>query len=230
MLSHIMILAAGLGLRMRPLTQHMPKPLVPVNGKPLIDWALDFACDAGIEVAVINTSYLAEMIENHVAHRTHPHVLISREEQPLETGGGIAHALPLLRDEPFFSINSDAITLPGAEHPLKRLFAAWDASGMDALLLIVPTEEAIGYEGAGDFFLEDGVLTRRGDAESAPYVFTGVQILHPRLFENAPDGVFSLNLLYDRDLSRINAIVHDGRWLHVGDIKGLARAEGMLGN
>lgn len=220
------ILAAGLGTRMRPLTDNLPKPLVEVAGKALIDWVLDGAVEGGVSVAVVNTSYKAEMLEAHIARRNAPSLLISRESEPLETGGGIANALPLLGDEPFFSLNSDTICLPHYTHYLQRLRQAWDETKMDALLLLHPREKAIGFHEAGDFFIADGgSVKRRGDAKAAPYVFTGTQLIHPRLFESAPQGKFSINTLYDRDLTRIHALIHDGHWLHVGDLPGLAAAE-----
>ena len=227
--STAIILAAGRGLRMRPLTEHLPKPLVEVSGRALIDYALDFVHDGGIEEAVVNTSYLAEMLEAHLSKRHTPSVRISRESTPLETGGGIAKALPLLGPGPFYSLNSDAITLSGAQHPFQRLHDAWNDADMDALLLLQPTGQALGYHGQGDFFLHpEGALTRRAEAEFAPYVFTGVQLLHPRLFNGAPHGAFSLNTLYNRNPRRIRAIVHDHAWLHVGDLAGLRVAESAL--
>ncbi len=222
------ILAAGLGLRMRPLTERLPKPLVQVQGRALIDWALDFIEEAGLTVAIINTSYLAPMVEMHVARRTSPHVIISRESTPLETGGGIANALALLGDQPFLSINSDAICLKHHTHPVLRLQQAFQPSQMDALLLLQPVSHAVGYDGPGDFDIApDGHVLRRA-RETAPYVFTGIQMLRPELFDGAPEGPFSINRLYDRDLSRVHAIVHDGPWLHVGDISGLTKAEAFL--
>jgi N-acetyl-alpha-D-muramate 1-phosphate uridylyltransferase len=222
------ILAAGLGTRMRPLTETLPKPLVQVQGRALIDWALDFVEEAGIDVAIINTSYLATMVETHVARRTSPHIIISREEEPLETGGGIANALPLLGDMPFLSMNSDAICIKKLLHPVLKLQRAFNPATMDALLLVHPVEKAIGYDGAGDFDIaEEGHVIRRSGA-TAPYVFTGIQILSPALFEGAPEGKFSMNALYNRDLTRVHALVHDGHWLHVGDLSGLAKAEMFL--
>ncbi len=224
------ILAAGLGTRMRPLTERIPKPLIEVAGKPLIDWAIDIAATAKLTSLVVNTSYKAEMIEEHMAYHNTPTIIISREPSPLETGGGIANALPLLGEQPFFSMNSDTICIPGSKNPLLRLADAWDDTRMDALLLLHPIDLAIGYSGKGDFFIEtDGFVKRRNEAERAPYVFTGVQLIHPRLFDEAPEGIFSMNVLYNRDLSRIHAIVHDGDWLHVGDVPGLAKAEAFLG-
>lgn len=229
-----MVLAAGLGLRMRPLTDHLPKPLVPVAGVPLIDRTLDWLSNSGVEEAVVNTHYMAEMLEAHLAKRQRPFVSISHEETVLETGGGIKKALPLLGNDLFVSVNSDALCVDGAEPALHRLTEAWDDARMDALLLVHPVGQALGYEGVGDFFVEGGRIRRRGDAASAPFVFTGVQLLHPRLFEGSPDGAFSMNVLYNRHiatdgtLSRISALVHDGSWLHVGDLQGLAQAEHFL--
>lgn len=236
MFNNAIILAAGLGTRMRPLTERIPKPLIEVAGKALIDWAVELAGDAGVKFLVVNTSYKAEMLEAHVVRHTTPQIAISREVKPLETGGGIANALDLLGERPFFSLNADTICIPATDapesNPLARLAAHWDADKMDALLLLHPTEKAIGFGGAGDFYISgSGHVERRGERESAPYVFTGVQLLHPRLFDGAPTdngGVFSMNTLYDRDLTRIHALVHDGDWLHVGDVSGLARAEAFL--
>ena len=229
------VLAAGLGKRMRPVTDNIPKPLVKVAGKPLIDWVLDHLHQDGVEEAVVNTSYLAPLLEAHLSSRTKPAITISREETPLETGGGIFKALPYLGHEPFISCNSDAICLPGSRPVFAGLAAAWDDAAMDALLLLNPIETASGYDGKGDFFLEsDGRVRRRIGDQTAPYVFTGIQILHHRLFTECPDGPFSLNLLYDRSrnerhvLTRIHAVVHDGAWLHVGDVAGLQKAESFL--
>ncbi len=231
-----MILAAGRGMRMRPLTDTIPKPLVPVMGKPLIDWQLDWVAEAGIEDVVINSSYLAEKLEAHVTQRTSPQVVISREAERLETGGGIAKALPLLGTQAFFSLNSDVIMRDAkGSSALQRLAQAWDEDTMDVLMLLQPTEKAFGYDGEGDFFVENGRLRRRGDAPSAPYIFTGVQMIHPRFFKGAPEGAFSLNELYNRALSgegwmdaRISYILHEGDWLHVGDVKARDAAEMKL--
>lgn len=227
------ILAAGLGLRMRPLTDRLPKPLVPVAGRPLVDYSLDFVAAAGIADVVINASYRADQLEAHVRICTHPRVHVSREETPLETGGGIRQALPWLGSMPFVSINSDVICLNTGGHALHRLREAWDDACMDALLLLHPVERALGYDGPGDFFLApDGALRRRGDRPRAPYVFAGIQLLHPRFFVGCPEsGPFSLNLLYNRGvqpdgtLHRVRGLLHTGDWLHVGDLAGLERAE-----
>ena len=234
MMPKAMILAAGLGKRMRPLTDNIPKPLVPVAGKPLIDYALDWLADAGVSDAYVNSHYKAELLEAHLRERSVlPNVHISREVELLETGGGIAQALPLLGDAPFFAANSDVICIDGKTPALHRLMEAWDDETLDALLLLHPVERAVGYEGPGDFFLsDDGQLRRRTEDESAPLVFTGVQMLHPRLFDDAPEGAFSLNVLYNRALNagegktpRLHAIVHDGNWLHIGDPEGVMAAE-----
>ena len=232
-----MILAAGLGKRMRPLTDDMPKPLVPVAGKPLIDHALDWLAASGVQDAYVNSHYKAEMLESHLKKRTSlPRVHISREVELLETGGGIRQALPLLGNAPFFAANSDVICIDGKTPALARLIAAWDDEALDALLLLHPVARAVGYEDKGDFFLsDDGQLRRRAPEEEAPLVFTGVQLLHPRLFEGAPEGAFSLNVLYNRALEsgggktpRLRAIVHDGNWLHIGDPQGVSAAEHWL--
>lgn len=220
-----MVLAAGLGLRMRPLTEHRPKPLVEVAGRPLIEYTLELLEEAALGNIVVNASYLASQMKEYFTHRAGQGVTLSFEEgEPLETGGGIAKALPLLGDAPFFSLNSDVILRDGPGKPaLQRMAEAWDGERMDALLLVVPKEKTTGFEGPGDFFLEEGRLRRRGDAPSAPYIFTGAQILHPRLFEQCPEGAFSMNVLYNRrmdargTLPNIGALVHDGPWLHVGD-------------
>lgn len=229
------VLAAGLGKRMRPLTDHEPKPMIQVGGKRLIDHVLDWIAAAGITETVVNTHYLAPILETHLAKRTHPHITLSHEELLLETGGGIYKALPMLGGAPFFSANSDTICLNGNEHALKRLYEAWDDVQMDALLLLHPVKEAVGYNGAGDFHLRaDGTLVRKREGETAPYVFTGIQLLHPRLFKGASAGPFSMNVLYNRDMQsdgtllRIKAIVHDGKWLHVGDPAAIGLAAAYL--
>lgn len=229
------VLAAGLGKRMRPLTDAMPKPLVMVGDKPLIDHVLDWLLAASIHEVVVNTHYKAAMLEEHLQLRIKPHIRFSHEEDLLETGGGIMKALLLLGDAPFFAANSDTICVNGAKHALSRLAHAWDDEQMDALLLLHPVASAVGYDGAGDFHLEaNGLLRRRGAHETAPFVFTGVQLLHPRFFIGAPDGAFSMNLLYDRnkysngELSRVRGLVHDGKWLHVGDPAAIALAEAAL--
>lgn len=230
---HAMILAAGLGTRMRPITLQIPKPLVPVAGRPLIDHALDQVARAGIGQVVVNTSYKAQLLEAHLRERSAPTIHFSHEDVPLETGGGIAKALPLLGDAPFLSMNSDTICVDSASHlpAIARMAQQWHPEAMDVLMLLHPAAAAIGYDGAGDFVRrEDGAIRRRQKDEAAPYVFTGVQLLHPRLFSALPEGPFSMNLLYDRlkmedgYFSRISTLIHEGDWLHVGDPDGLAKA------
>jgi MurNAc alpha-1-phosphate uridylyltransferase len=227
-----MVLAAGLGLRMRPLTETTPKPLVPVAGRTLLDRALDRYADAGVETAVVNVHHLADQVEAHLTGRSDLAIRISDERVALlETGGGIRHALPLLGDQPFFVANSDAIVLNANTPALGRLTARWNDDEMDGLLLLHSTVEAYGYSGLGDFDADPlGRLERRAENRVAPFLFTGVQILHPRLFDGAPDGAFSLNVLYDKALAagRLFGVVHDGEWFHVGDADGLAEAEAYM--
>jgi MurNAc alpha-1-phosphate uridylyltransferase len=227
-----MVMAAGLGTRMRPLTDHLPKPLVKVSGVTLIDRTLDWLYASGVPEAVVNSHYYATLLESHLAARRAPKVILSHEATLLDTGGGIKKALPLLGHEAFFSVNSDTICIDGAVPALKRLQAHRDAANMDVLLLVHPVASAVGYGGKGDFFIDNGTVRRRRPDESAPFIFTGVQLLHPRLFKDAPEGAFSLNLLYDHamqgDVPRLRALVHDGHWLHVGDPQGLAQAEEFL--
>jgi MurNAc alpha-1-phosphate uridylyltransferase len=228
-----MVMAAGLGLRMRPLTGQIPKPLVPVADKPLIDYTLDWLEASGIEEAVVNSHYLADKLEAHLAGRKSPRVRISYEETLLETGGGIRQALPLLGSSVFLVVNSDTLCFDGPTPAVSRLRAHWDDAKMDSLLLLHPVKRAVGYAGAGDFFIDGWQLRRRLPHETAPYVFTGVQLLHPRLFKDAPEGAFSLNVLFDRLMAvgqppRLRGLVHDGNWLHVGDPAGLAAAEAFL--
>jgi N-acetyl-alpha-D-muramate 1-phosphate uridylyltransferase len=229
MIDTAMILAAGLGTRMRPLTNDKPKPMVELAGRTLLDWALDRLAAAGVRRTVVNTHYFAEVIHRHLAGRTG--IIISHEAEILETGGGVRRALPLLGDRPFFVVNSDAVWLDGPAPALTRLAAAWDASRMDALLLLQSTGAAIGYAGSGDYHrAPDGTLRRRAKDGTAPYLFAGVQILHPRLFGDAPDRPFSLNLLYDaaQTAGRLQGIVHDAEWFHVGTPEDLARTEDFL--
>jgi MurNAc alpha-1-phosphate uridylyltransferase len=218
-----MVLAAGLGTRMRPLTEHLPKPLIEIGGRTLLDHAIDRLELAGVERVVVNVHYKAERIAAHLAERRRPQVELSREEQLLETGGGVARALSLL-DPLFFVVNSDVLWLDSTQYALARLARAFDEARMDAVLLLQRTVDAVGYEGLGDYFLDPlGIPRRRREREVAPFIFTGVQLLHRRLFDAAPEGAFSLNRLYDRAeaAGRLHAIVHDGEWYHVGTPAGL---------
>lgn len=228
---HGMILAAGLGLRMRPITDTLPKPLIPVAGQTLLDRALDHLEAAGVEEVVVNAHYLAEMVKEHVDLRSSPRSVVSVEEERLETGGGVAKALPLLGNEPFFVVNGDALWIDGLRPTLEVLADAWDGNRMDGILLLHATVSAHGYDGMGDFLLApDGSLTRRPERTMAPYMFAGVQILHPRLFDDVPDGPFSLNLLFDRSIEagRLFGIAHEGSWFHVGTPEDLEIAEKLV--
>jgi len=225
-----MVLAAGLGLRLRPLTEERPKPLVPVAGKTLIDHVLDRLVAAGVRRAVVNLHYKGEQIERHLAGRRDIEIEFSREDTLLDTGGGVKKALPLL-DEVFFVVNSDVVWLDGKMAALLRLTRAFDPENRDAQLLLQRTTRAVGYEGQGDFMLDPaGFLRRRGEREIAPYLFAGIQILHKRLFDGAVEGAFSLNRLWDDAIAagRAKALVHDGEWFHVGTQAGLAATEARL--
>lgn len=227
-----MVLAAGRGERMRPLTDEMPKPMIDIAGRTMIDRALDKLARAGVTTAVVNTSYKAQMLEEHLSGRRDLQIQFSREEKALETGGGVAKALPFFGHQPFFVVNGDVIWLDAKTSALSRLADFW-SEGLGALLLLHPRERAVGFNGPGDFFLDDnGIPSRRGTAATAPYVYTGVQLLHPRLFADAPTGAFSLNVLFDKAIAKscLKAIVHEGEWLHVGDLEGKALAEARLGN
>ena len=224
-----MVLAAGLGQRMRPITDTLPKPLVAIGGKAMLDHALDRLAEAGVEDAVVNVHHLAGLIEAHLAARAQPRVTISDERaQLLETGGGVRKALPLLGAEPFFHVNSDSLWSETGTSNVAAMAAAWDPQSMDLLLLLAPRETSIGFDGAGDFFRDEtGRLTRRGRANSAPYIYAGVAILKPQLFADTPEGPFSLNLLFDRAIAtgRLHGVVLEGQWLHVGTPEAIAPAE-----
>ncbi len=226
-----MVLAAGLGTRMRPLTDSLPKPLVAVAGETLIDRILDRLAEAGVERVVVNLHHKADQLAGHLARRAQPQIVESREDVLLETGGGVRHALPALGEGPFFVVNGDILWRNGKRSALERLAAAWDDERMDGLLLLQSTVSAVGYDGRGDFMLsQDGAVRRPKPGEIPPYLYAGVQILHPRLFAETPDGPFSLNRLYTRaaEAGRLGGIVHDGEWYHVGTPQALAEAEGIL--
>jgi MurNAc alpha-1-phosphate uridylyltransferase len=228
-----MVLAAGYGQRMRPLTLTRPKPLVEVAGKALIAHGFDRLRAAGVETAVVNVHYLPDQIEAWAARQTAPRIIISDERgEILDTGGGIAHALPLLGEKPFFVINSDSFWVDEGEPALDRLRAAWDDDSMDCLLLLSRLERTVGYDGKGDFVRDDvGRLARRAAvADGVPLVYSGAYLVAPRLFEGAPQGKFSMNLLWDKAIAqgRLFGIVHTGRWLHVGTPEAIPLAEAAL--
>jgi N-acetyl-alpha-D-muramate 1-phosphate uridylyltransferase len=227
-----MVLAAGIGIRMRPLTDRMPKPLVRVGGRTLIDYVLDRLGDAGVERAVVNVHHFADQIERHLDGRQRPQVVISDErEKLLDTGGGIVKSLAALGDDPFFLVNADTIWIEGVRPNLERLAAAFDPAAMDVLLLLAPTATSIGYEGRGDFALApDGRLRRRGEREIVPFVYAGAGILAPALFDNAPAAPFSLTRLFDRAEAqgRLHGLRLEGLWMHVGTPAAIAEAEAAI--
>jgi MurNAc alpha-1-phosphate uridylyltransferase len=226
------VLAAGLGTRMRPYNGHVPKPLVQIGGKSLIDYSLDRLADAGVERAVVNVHHLADAIEQHLAKRRRPHIVISDERSVLlGTGGGIKKALPQLGDAPFFLVNSDTVWLDGVKPNFTRLADAFDPQAMDALLLLAPTTGSIGYAGRGDFAMEsDGRLRRRGEGEVVPFVYAGAAILAPSAFGDAPAGAFALTALFDRAgaAGRLFGLRLEGVWMHVGTPEAVAAAEAAL--
>ena len=237
------VLAAGLGQRMRPLTDDIPKPMVRLAGRPLIDHVLDRLSAAGITRAVVNVHYKPSPLLSYLQGRAAPRIEISDETALLlDTGGGVTRALSRLGHDPFLIHNSDTVWLEtntvagrsgagpdaSATLNLERLIAAWDADRMDSLLLLADRAASIGYDGRGDFHLAaDGALQRRGKTESAPYVFAGVSIAHPRLFGGAPDGAYSLNRVWDTAIAagRLYGIVLEGLWMHVGSPAALLEAE-----
>lgn len=227
-----MVLAAGKGERMQPITERIPKPLVAVGGKALIDHVLDRLADAGVARAVVNIHYLADQIERHLAARKKPQIVISDErEKLLDTGGGVVKALGKLGPEPFFHVNSDSIWIDGVKPNLERLADRFDAARMDALLLLAPATTSIGYSGRGDYFmLPDGKLERRGERAVAPFVFAGAAILTPALFAGAPEGVFSLTRLFDQaqKAGRLYGLRLEGVWMHVGTPDAIAIAEDAI--
>jgi len=226
-----MILAAGMGKRMRPLTASQPKPLVRVAGKPLIDHALDRLEDAGVAKAVVNVHYLADALEAHIVGRAAPAVTISDErEELLETGGGMLKALPRLPD-PFFSLNSDNIWLDGPSSAFHDLSNRWNPDEMDALLLVVPHARAVNFNGAGDFHMDPlGRLRRRISGRIAPFIYTGIQLVSHRLMREAPEGAFSTNLLWNRAIEegRLFGASFTGQWFEVGTPEAIAPTEAAL--
>jgi N-acetyl-alpha-D-muramate 1-phosphate uridylyltransferase len=227
-----MVLAAGLGVRMRPLTDSTPKPLVRVGGKALIDHVLDRLAAAGVEVAVVNVHYLADQIERHLAGRLAPRIVISDERgELLDTGGGVVKALPGLGTAPFFHLNADTIWIDGVKPNLVRLAEIFDPDRMDALLLLAAASNSVGYGGRGDFAMApDGRLRRRLEREVVPFVYAGVAILNAAMFAGAPPGAFSLNRLFDRaiETGRLHGLRLEGVWMHVGTTEAITAAEAAI--
>jgi N-acetyl-alpha-D-muramate 1-phosphate uridylyltransferase len=227
-----MILAAGFGVRMRPLTDKLPKPLIEVNGRALIDHALDRLETAGVEEVVVNVHYRADQMEAHLKLRRHPRIIISDERaELLDTGGGAVKALPNFKGEPFFYLNSDSIWREGARDTLAEMQAQWDPARMDALMLLAASVQSTGYDGRGDFLMDqEGRLSRRPEKRVAAFVWAGVQIITPQLFKGAPKGAFSTNWLWDKAIERgrLYGTRLDGLWMHVGSPDGLKAAEAAL--
>jgi MurNAc alpha-1-phosphate uridylyltransferase len=227
-----MVLAAGLGTRMRPLTDDRPKALVEVNGKALIDHMLDRLADAGVTTAVVNVHAFADRLEAHLANRTAaPKIVISDERgELLETGGGVKKARALLGDDPIYVANIDAVWTEDGLPALDALSAAYDPATMDACLLLAPLERSLGFDGPGDMFLDKGLARFRGEAPSAPYAFAGVHITRPSVVDGEPDGPFSLSKLWRimAAQGRLGAVVLDGFWMHVGDPRARGAAQQRL--
>lgn len=227
-----MVMAAGLGTRMRPLTNDRCKALVELGGAALIDWTLDKLAATGVETAVVNVHHFADALEAHLAERTAPAITLSDErDQLLETGGGLAKAAPLLGTDPVFVANIDAVWVDGARPELDRLAEGFDPDRMDFRLLLAPMDQTLGFDGPGDFFMDaEGRLTRRGDRDRAPYAYAGVQVLHPRVLDGAPVEPFSTNRLWDVALAqgRVFGCVMDAFWMHVGDPVARDEAENRL--
>jgi N-acetyl-alpha-D-muramate 1-phosphate uridylyltransferase len=230
MIETAMILAAGFGTRMRPITDHTPKPLILLAGRTLIDHGIDRLVAAGVKRVVVNTHYKAEMMAAHLAERRDVEIVLSHEEVLLDTGGGVKKALAHL-GEAFYVVNADVFWLNARTSALLRLTRAWDSAKLDALLLVQRTTSAIGYEGVGDFVVDPlGHVRRRAEREVVPHLFAGIEILSRRFFDGAPDGAFSLNPLWNKAIAsgRLEAVIHDGEWFHVGTPQGLAASEDRL--
>jgi MurNAc alpha-1-phosphate uridylyltransferase len=230
-----MVMAAGLGKRMRPLTATKPKPLIEVGGKPLLDHVLERLRTAGVKRVVVNVHYLADAVEAHLASRKHGLDVVISDERGLlmETGGGLVQAEKLIDSDPFLSVNSDNLWVDGPADTLKLLASHWDDTKMDALLLLVPLARAENHNGMGDFHMDrTGRLRRRDRSHVAPFVFTGVQMVSKRLLRNAPEGPFSTNILWDRAIEegRCFGAVHQGLWFDVGTPKSIPMTEAALEN
>ena len=228
-----MIMAAGLGKRMRPLTATKPKPLIEVGGKALLDHVLDRLRAAGVRKVVVNVHYLADALEAHLASRAHGlEVVISDERNLLmETGGGLVQAAPLIDSDPFLALNSDNLWIDGPADTIRVLASQWDDARMDALLLLVPQARALNHKGMGDFHMDrSGRIRRRERSHVAPFVFTGIQMVSKRLLRDAPAGPFSTNILWDRaiDEGRCFGAVHQGLWFDVGTPGAIPMTEAAL--
>jgi len=224
MISQAMVLAAGEGRRLRPLTNHTPKPLIQIGDKTMLDHTLDQLAGIGVTCCVVNTYHLADQIHTHLQRRSRPEIVISNESELLNTGGGITNALPYFKGKPFFALNADIWWQDAHQSCLYQLNEHWDSTKMDALLLLVPKEKAIGFEGAGDYFLSnDGRITHRGDKLSAPYIFSGIRILHPRLLADQKVHPFSIVPFFHKAESkgRLYGVAFDGKWGDIGTLESL---------
>ena len=228
------ILAAGLGTRLKPITNHTPKPLVIVNKRPLLDYTIDRLVQNGIKKLIINIHHLGNKIKQHVSDRKDIKIVLSDETKMLlETGGGIKNALNIIGKRPFYAVNGDVIWIDGPRSATSRLAGFWNEQNMDMLLLLHPRKTAVGYSGPGDFTLNSsGNIQRRHMNTNAPYVFSGVQIIHPRIFNDSPEAPFSLNTLYDQAIEkkRLFGLIHDGEWIHIGNNSELNQAQNFLTN
>ena len=227
------VLAAGMGERMRPLTDHCPKPLLVINGKTLLDHALDALMEAGVEEVVVNTFYLGQMIADHLKNRKHPRITLSHETELLDTGGGVKKMLKFFGNEPFYVLNADVLWTNGKEPALKALANKWDAAKMDLLLLLHESARIPDYAGKGDYYLAEGAdkpVFAKGTDKKANYVFMGPRIVHPRLFEGAPEGKFSFLQLFHKaeKAGRLYGLRHDGEWYHVGTPEAFAETNMIL--
>ena len=224
-----MVFAAGLGTRMRPVTDHLPKPLVPIAGRTMLDHMLDRFADAGVKRAIVNVHYLADQIETHLATRTHPQIIISDErDKLLDQGGGIAKVLPLIGDDPFFICNTDAVWIEGPRDNLRALAQMWNPERMDVLLLVAASANSVGVDWPGDFHMDpSGVLTRRAERESAPFVYAGVGIIKPSLFAHETREIFRLapTFFAAAEQGRLFGMRLEGTWLHVGTPAAIVEAE-----
>lgn len=229
-----MVMAAGYGKRMRPLTDNLPKPLIEVAGKLLIDHVLDRLSEAGVQTTVVNVHYKAELVRAHMVTRREPKIIISDEtDELLETGGGVKKALSELGPDPFLVCNSDAFWIEEGVSNMDRLIATWDDEKMDALILVAPVDRTVGFTGRGDFHLDEaGRLSRRGLDEDAPLMMAGVHIMAPRLLEGAPEGPFSTNILWDKAAAqgRLYGCRLDGLWLHASSYSDLQEIEDTVAN
>jgi N-acetyl-alpha-D-muramate 1-phosphate uridylyltransferase len=225
-----MVLAAGYGTRLKPLTDRLPKPLVPVAGRPMVDYALERLKAYGIEEVVINVSHLKEHLIAYLAARSDLRITLSEEPEPLETGGGLKQALPLLGQAPFFVINSDIIWSDDAEPALDRLARCWDDRSMDFLLLAQPKSRALGHDKGEDHLFVKPDNTLLWDDVHAPYIMASLSVVHPRIFTDSPDGKFSIKILWLRALARnrLWCVAHQGAWFQVGTLPDIRRAEDVL--